>query len=43
MRRFKTYFCTKCNRIHSLDTQIGKKHYEFNQKNQDQLELEMNI
>jgi len=37
--KFGTYFCTKCNHIHCYASQIGKKHYEFNRKKQEQLKI----
>lgn len=37
--RVRSYYCTKCRRIHSVKSQIGKKHMDFNLKKQKQLNL----
>ena len=34
----KTYFCMKCKHIHVVNSEIGRKHAMFNDKNELQLD-----
>jgi len=36
---YRSYYCTKCNRIHATQSKIGRKHFKYNSKKQTKLDL----